>query len=292
ILRLMLPALFGVSVSQINLLIDTVLASFLPTGSVSWLYYAERLTELPLGVFGIAIATVILPGLSREYSTRSPDEFRHTLDWAIKMILLIALPATLALVLLAAPILDTLFGYGAMSRRDVSMASLSLAAMALGLPAFMLIKVLATAYYSRQDTRTPVIIGIKAMVANMGLNLLFVIPLHHLWQVGHVGLSLATTLAAYLNAGLLLLGLLQREVYRPEPGLRRDIAKMLVAVTLMGALLVAAFPWLSQLAAFGWQVRALRLTVACTAGVVVYFAALALLFPAERGRIRSLLQRP
>ncbi len=184
----MLPAMFGVSVSQINLLLDTVLASFLPTGTVSWLYYSERLTELPLGVFGIAIATVILPGLSREYATESDAEFRHTLDWAITMILVIGLPASFALMILAGPILGTLFQYGAMSARDVDMASLSLAAMALGLPAFMLIKVLATAYYARQDTRTPVIIGIKAMIANMVLNLLFVVPLHLFWQVGHMGL--------------------------------------------------------------------------------------------------------
>lgn len=290
ILKLMLPALFGVSVSQINLLLDTVLASFLPTGSVSWLYYSERLTELPLGVFGIAIATVILPGLSREYSTRSPEEFRHTLDWAIKMILLIALPAMLALLLLAAPILGTLFGYGAMSPRDISMASLSLAAMALGLPAFMLIKVLATAYYSRQDTRTPVVIGIKAMVANMGLNLLFVIPLHLFWQVGHAGLSLATTGAAYLNAGLLLHGLLAREVYRPQQGFKRDIGKMAAAAALMGVFLVLLLPWLADLGALPWYARAARIAVACAGGVALYFGALALLFPAARGQLRSLLR--
>lgn len=215
ILKLMLPALFGVSVSQINLLLDTVLASFLPTGSVSWLYFSERLTELPLGVFGIAIATVILPGLSREFSTRSAEEFRHTLDWAIRMICMIGLPASFALLILARPILSTLFQYGALTARDVEMASLSLSAMALGLPAFMVIKVLASAYYSRQDMRTPVLIGIKAMVANMVLNLLFVVPLHLLWQVGHAGLSLATTCSAYLNAGLLLSGLMRRDIYRP-----------------------------------------------------------------------------
>ncbi len=290
ILTLMLPALFGVSVSQINLLLDTVLASFLPTGSVSWLYYSERLTELPLGVFGIAVATVILPGLSREYSTRSPEEFRHTLDWAMKMILLVALPATLALLVLAAPILGALFGYGAMSERDIVMASLSLGAMALGLPAFMLIKVLATAYYSRQDMRTPVLIGIKAMVANMVLNLLLVIPLHLLWQVGHVGLSLATTLAAYLNAGLLVRGLVHREVYRPEPRFRGDVGRMMAAVALLGVFLVTAYPWLNGFAALGWQLRVARLSAVCVGGVLVYFGVLALLFPVERRQIRTLLR--
>lgn len=282
ILRLMLPAMFGVSVSQINLLLDTVLASFLPSGSVSWLYYSERLTELPLGVFGIAIATVILPGLSREYSTQSNAEYRHTLDWAIRMILVIGLPASVALVILAGPILGTLFQYGAMSARDVDMASLSLAAMALGLPAFMLIKVLATAYYSRQDTRTPVIIGIKAMIANMGLNLLFVVPLHLFWQVGHMGLSLATTGAAWLNAGLLLHGLMRRAVYRPEPGLLRDVGRMGVAVALMCAVLLPALLWMQDLDTLHWSARVLRLGLACLAGIAVYFGVLALLFPVGR----------
>jgi putative peptidoglycan lipid II flippase len=279
ILKLMLPALFGVSVSQINLLLDTVLASFLPTGSVSWLYFSERLTELPLGVFGIAIATVILPGLSREFSTKSADEFRHTLDWAIKMILMIGLPAGLALLILARPILSTLFQYGALTGRDVDMASLSLSAMALGLPAFMVIKVLASAYYSRQDTRTPVLIGIKAMIANMVLNLLFVVPLHVFWQVGHAGLSLATTGAAYLNAGLLLSGLVRREIYRPEQGFMADFARIALAAALMAGVLLLADGWMHGLAGMAWQQRVLRLGAACGAGIVVYFAALLLQQP-------------
>jgi putative peptidoglycan lipid II flippase len=291
ILKLMLPALFGVSVSQINLLLDTVLASYLPTGSVSWLYYSERLSELPLGVFGIAIATVILPGLSREYSTESREEFRHTLDWAIKMILMIGLPAGVALLLLAAPILSALFQYGAMSARDVDMASLSLSAMALGLPAFMLIKVLASAYYSRQDTRTPVIIGIKAMVANMVFNLILVIPMHLAWKVGHMGLSLATTGAAYLNAGLLLAGLMQREIYRPDTALLRDLGKIGLAVAAMCLLLVPALFWLENLAALRWTGRVLRLGAVCAAGILVYGAALALCFPAERQQLLAMARR-
>ncbi|MBK7169541.1 MAG: murein biosynthesis integral membrane protein MurJ [Gammaproteobacteria bacterium] len=289
ILKLMLPALFGVSVSQINLLLDTVLASFLPTGSVSWLYFSERLTELPLGVFGIAIATVILPGLSREFSTRSAEEFRHTLDWAIKMILMIGLPASFALLILARPILATLFQYGALSGRDVEMASLSLSAMALGLPAFMVIKVLASAYYSRQDMRTPVLIGIKAMVANMVLNLLFVVPLHLLWQVGHAGLSLATTCSAYLNAGLLLSGLMRRDIYRPERGFLADIGRIALATALMAGVLLLAGGWLHGLAELPWQQRALRLTGVCGVGIAVYFGALLLQHPRflQQARARS-----
>jgi putative peptidoglycan lipid II flippase len=146
----------------------------------------------------------------------------------------------------------------------------------------MLIKVLASAWYSRQDTRTPVIIGIKAMIANMGLNLLFVVPLHLFWQVGHMGLSLATTGAAYLNAGLLLHGLMRREVYRPEAGFLRDVGRMGVAVALMCAVLVPALVFMQDLAALPWNGRVLRLGLACAAGLAVYLGALALLFPVGR----------
>ncbi len=170
VLSLMAPAIFGVSVSQINLLLDTVLASFLPTGSVSWLYYSDRLAELPLGVFGIAVATVILPGLSRQHASDSPEKFSETLDWALRLILLIALPAAVALVILAEPILATLFQYGKTTVVDVNMSSLSLQAYAVGLVAFMLIKVLAPGYFARQDMKTPVRIGIIAMASNMVLN--------------------------------------------------------------------------------------------------------------------------
>ena len=188
ILRLMLPALFGVSVAQINLLLDTVLASFLQTGSVSWLYYSDRLAELPLGVFGIAIATVILPSLSRKHAEKSGEQFAQMLDWAVRMVLLIGLPAALALILLAEPLLTTLFHYGQMSDRDVEMAAMSLRAYGVGLLAFMLIKVLAPGYFSRQDTKTPVKIAVKAMVANMVFNLMLIVPL------AHAGLALATAL--------------------------------------------------------------------------------------------------
>ena len=284
ILGLMIPALFGVSVSQINLMLDTVLASFLPTGSVSWLYYAERLSELPLGVFGIAIATVILPGLSREFATESDTEYRHTLDWAVAMICMVALPAAAALMLLGEPILVTLFQYGQMSARDVEMTALSLGALALGLPAFMLIKIFASAWYARQDTRTPVRIGIIAMVANMVLNLLFVLPLHHFWKVGHMGLALATTGAAYLNAGLLCHGLWRKGIYGIDQNLLRDLTKILLATTALVALLVVALPWLGDLGSFSWASRAWRLGLVCGAGAALYFAVLLATRPAFLAR--------
>ena len=234
ILLLMGPAIFGVSVSQINLLLDTMLATFLPTGSVSWLYYSDRLSELPLGVFGVAIATVILPNLSRHYASESNSEFSATLDWALRMILLVAVPAGIALIILAEPILVMLFYYGdIMTSLDMAMASLSLKAYAAGLVAFMLIKVLAPGFFARQDMRTPVRIGIIAMTSNMILNVAFVLPLHFYWEVGHVGLAAATSLSATLNALLLFLCLKRDGIYTPNNRWMKFFVQLLVSVTIM-----------------------------------------------------------
>ncbi len=265
IIRLMLPAIFGVSVSQINLLLDTVLASFLQTGSVSWLYFSDRLVELPLGVFGIAIATVILPSLSRKHASQSGEAFAATLDWALRMVLLIGLPAALALWVLAEPLIVTLFKYGAMGERDVEMTAFSLRAYSLGLLAFMLIKVLAPGYFSRQDTRTPVAIGIKAMVANMVMNLMFIVPLKH------AGLALATSLSAFLNAGLLLRGLLRDEVFRWQSGWSRFLLQI-VAANLVMVLFLLGFAadtgvWIER----GLWDRILSLGLLCCGGGGLYF---------------------
>ncbi|MFW1677259.1 murein biosynthesis integral membrane protein MurJ [Pontibacter sp. JAM-7] len=244
ILKLMLPALFGVSVTQISLLLDTVLASFLQTGSVSWLYYSDRLTELPLGVFGIAIATVILPSLSRKHATQSQQAFSDTLNWALQMVLLIGVPAALALLLLAEPLLITLFHYGAMQERDVWMAGMSLRAYACGLVAFMLIKVLATGYFSRQDTKTPVKIALQAVAANMVLNLLLIGPLQH------VGLAAATSISAFMNAGLLLMGLRRTGVLQWSVGWGAHWLRLSVAnLSLLGWVVWQSLPaaqWLQM----------------------------------------------
>ncbi|MGK0498561.1 MAG: putative peptidoglycan lipid II flippase [Oceanicoccus sp.] len=276
ILTLMVPALFGVSVSQINLLLDTVLASFLPLGSVSWLYYSDRLVELPLGVFAIAISTVILPTLSRQQSNRSAQAFRATLDWAIRSVMLIAIPSAVALIILAEPILMTLFQYGKLTVNDVHMASFSLQAYALGLVAFMLIKVLAPGYFSRQDTKTPVKIGIIAMAANMVLNIAFVLPLHYYWQLGHIGLALATSVSAMLNAGLLYRGLRQQQVYSPLAGLGPTILRLLIAAGAMAVTLVVLLPGLDQWISWLWWQRAINIVWLCTAGAGCYFGVLAL----------------
>ena len=270
ILKLMLPALFGVSVAQINLLLDTVLASFLQTGSVSWLYYSDRLAELPLGVFGIAIATVILPSLSRKHAEKSGEEFAKMLDWAVRMVLLIGIPSAVALILLAEPLLTTLFHYGEMTDRDVSMAAMSLRAYGLGLLAFMLIKVLAPGYFSRQDTKTPVKIAVKAMVANMVFNLILIFPL------AHAGLALATALSAFINAGWLLHGLIKQGVFKWHSGWLRWSMQVLFANALMAAVILlfapAATDWLT---ADLWQ-RVEWMFLLVAGAVLVYCASLIL----------------
>ena len=270
ILKLMVPALFGVSVSQINLLLDTVLASFLPTGSVSWLYYSDRLAELPLGVFGIAIATVILPNLSAHRAADREGQFSLTLDWAVRWVLLIGVPAAVALMLLAEPILITLFQYGALTPDDVTMAALSLRAYSLGLIAFMLVKVLAPGFYARKDTATPVKIGIIAMAANMLLNLLFVLPLMYYWNIGHLGLALATSVAAYINAALLLRGLRRAGVYQFQPGWRRYGGRLLLATAMMAVTVWWLAPEVSTWLAWHWQRRALEIALVCGGGILAY----------------------
>jgi len=231
VLKLMLPALFGSSVAQINLLFDTLLASFLATGSVSWLYYSDRLVEFPLGMFGVALGTVILPSLSLKHASASTEGFSRTLDWALRWALLVGIPATVALTILGGPILSALFQHGEFGADDVRMATKSLMAFAMGLAAFMLIKVLAPGFYARQDTRTPVRIGIIAMLSNMVFNVILIFPL------AHAGLALATSLSAFLNAGLLFHHLRRDGHYRPTAGWRRFLVRIGLANVLMGAVL-------------------------------------------------------
>ena len=280
ILALMGPAIFGVSVSQINLLLDTMLATFLPTGSVSWLYYSDRLSELPLGVFAVAIATVILPNLSRHHAAESKQAFSETLDWALKLVLIIAVPAAAALILLAEPILVTLFFYGdVMTARDMTMATLSLRAYAVGLVAFMLIKVLAPGFFARQDMRTPVRIGVIAMVSNMVLNLLFVLPLHYYWEIGHMGLAAATSVSAFLNAGLLYLFLRKHNIYSPSARWVRFFVGLLLSVAAMVAVLVIVANQLNVGDSHLWQQlvwwqRVGNIGALCLAGFTTYIGCL------------------
>jgi putative peptidoglycan lipid II flippase len=222
------------------------------------------LTELPLGVFAIAIATVILPTLSALNTRAESEEFSETLAWAARNVLLIAVPATVALWLLAEPILATLFQYGAFTDRDVTMASASLRAYTLGLGGFMLIKVLAPGYYARQDMKTPVKIGIIAMVSNMVLNVVFVFPLMWYYEMGHVGLALATSASAWINAGLLYLGLRRGGISLAGIFAPKFVLRLLAAVSVMGVALSTLAPavplWLA--ADFSWRVSQMMLLVA------------------------------
>ncbi|EJG2226443.1 murein biosynthesis integral membrane protein MurJ [Vibrio parahaemolyticus] len=230
---LMIPALFGVSVSQINLLFDTFIASFLQTGSISWLYYSDRLLEFPLGLFGIAIATVILPALSRKHVDSQSEGFAHTMDWGVRMVTLLGIPAMLGLMVLAKPMLMVLFMRGEFSPQDVHQASLSLLAYASGLLNFMLIKVLAPGYYSRQDTKTPVKYGIIAMVTNMVFNAIFA------YFYGYVGLAIATALSAFVNMALLYRGLHIAGVYQ----ITKRTVFFIIRLVIAGAAMVAAILW-------------------------------------------------
>ena len=271
VFRLMLPAIFGVSVAQINTLINTIIASFLVTGSVSWLYYSDRLMEFPLGVFGIALATVILPSLSKSHAARSHDEFERLLDWGLRVTLLICIPATAGLIVLASPLVTTIYFRGVFTANDVAMTTGALIAFASGLPAFALVKVLAPGFYARQDTKTPVRIGMISMAANIVLSIVLA------WPLRHVGLAMAITLAACLNAAQLFLRLRRDGVYAPLPGWRTFLTRIFVATAIMTGLLAlfSGHPdlWLHLP---GWE-RVLRLGFWVMIGVVVYVATLFLL---------------
>lgn len=278
VLKLMVPTLLGSSAAQVNLLIDSVIATFLITGSVSWLYYSDRLLEFPLGVFGVALATVILPSLSRKHAAQSPEAFSATLDWALRLALVITLPAAVGLATLAEPMLATLFQYGRFAASDVQMAGLSLVAYAAGLPAFIAIKVLAPGYFARQDPATPVRISLLAMGLNVLLNLLFVGSLLTLGVAGpHAGLAAASSAAAWLNAALLYRGLRRCGVYRPLAGWGHLGLAVILACLAMAALLVLAVPALTHwLPLQAWD-RAWRLGAWIIAGAGLYGVSLLLL---------------
>ena len=273
--NLMIPAIIGSSVVQINLIFDTVLASFLVTGSISWLYYSDRLVEFPLGLLGIAIATVILPKLSKDQANTSVKTFSNTLDWALRCAILVGLPAAVGLIMLAAPMLATLFYGGAFTPDDVFFSSLSLTAYALGLMGFILIKVLAPGFYARQDTQTPVKIGIKAMIANMVLNVLFVVPLYVMaFKGAHTGLALATATSAYINAWMLLQTLRKQGHYQPRSGWLRLIAQTSFACLSMAAVLYWASPAIETWLAWDTWTRASNLALYVILGFIVYVIAL------------------
>ncbi len=275
ITKLMIPAIFGSSVAQINLLLDTIIASFLITGSVTWLYYSDRLLEFPLGVLGIAIATVILPTLSQQHARASTEQFNQTLNWALRLVALITIPACVGLFILAAPILASLFEYGKFTAHDTYFSSLSLMAYMLGLPALIAIKVLAPGFYARQNTRTPVRIGIIAMVCNMLLNVLFVVPLVFMdYQAPHVGLALATSFSAYINAILLYRGLRKEAIFQPRAGWGSWLVRIIIATIAMAAIIIWLNPDNMQWSLWNSFERLTNLASIIVSGIAVYFALL------------------
>jgi putative peptidoglycan lipid II flippase len=229
VIHLMIPAILGSSLVQINLLLNTLLASFLPAGSVSWLYYSDRLVEFPLGILGIALGTVILPQLSKNHAAEDSLAFSHSLDWGLRLVLLVGIPASLGLLLMAEPILSTLFQYKEFAVYDVQMAGRSLMAYSVGLVGFMLVKILVPGFTSRKDMKTPVRFGIYAIGVNMVLGLLLILPL------AHAGLALATSLGAFVNAGLLWWQLAKEKVYQPVAGWPWFLGRLFLANAVMAA---------------------------------------------------------
>ena len=271
ILRLMAPAVFGVSIAQISLLINVIFASFLVTGSVSWLYYADRLMEFPSGMLGAALGTILLPSLARNHANDASAEYSRLLDWGLRLTLLLALPAAVALALLAVPLIATLFMHGEFGAEDVRMTRDALIAYSIGLVGIIMVKILAPGYYARQDIRTPVRMALWTLAATQLMNLAFVVPLKH------AGLALAIGLGGCINAALLFRGLRRAGIYRPEAGWGKFAGKLAAALVCMGTVLwwiVGDFVWWTTAAALA---RVVRLGVIVLAGAVVYFLALWLL---------------
>ena len=268
ILKLMAPAILGVSISQISLLINTVFASFLPSGSVSWLYYADRLMEFPAGMLGVALGTILLPSLSKMHADKNPVEFSALLDWGLRLTLMLTLPAALGLALLAVPLITTLFHHGAFGIADVYQTRTALIAYSIGLAGLILVKILAPAFYARQDIRTPVKFGLITLGVTQLMNLAFIGPLQH------AGLALSIGLASCFNAAMLYRGLRQRGVYRPQPGWAMFIGKLLVAMAVLGVCVGftagADALWLHA----GSAERVIRLSLLFFGGIAVYFATL------------------
>jgi putative peptidoglycan lipid II flippase len=278
ILKLMLPAIFGVSVAQISIVLNNIFASFLQTGSVSWLYYADRLMEFPTGVLGVALGTILLPSLSKSFAENpdgqnAEDEYSQLLDWGLRLTFLLAAPAAVAMAVLALPLVAGLFHYGKFSAHDVHMTQLAVTAYSVGLLGFILVKVLAPGFYARQNIKTPVKIAVFTLVVTQLMNLVFVHTLHF----DHWGLALATGLGACLNSGLLFYHLRKQQIYLPQSGWLKFYARLGLALIVMALVLHylsgLAGDWLqlSTLAKLAW------LTILVLAGAAVYFAALLVL---------------
>ncbi|WP_313302373.1 murein biosynthesis integral membrane protein MurJ [Pseudomonas sp.] len=268
VLKQMLPAILGVSVSQISLIINTIFASFLVAGSVSWMYYADRLMELPSGVLGVALGTILLPTLAKTYANKDREEYSRIMDWGLRLCFLLVLPCTLALAVLAEPLTVALFQYGKFSATDAAMTQRALIAYSVGLLAIILVKVLAPGFYAQQNIRTPVKIAIFTLVCTQLFNLALIGPLQH------AGLALAISLGACLNAGLLFWKLRSQQLFQPQPGWAMFLGKLVLSVALMTTVLLLGMHYLPAWAEGNMLERLLRLAALIAAGVVTYFGAL------------------
>lgn len=273
VIRQMGPAMFGVSITQISLIINSIFASFLAAGSVSWLYYADRLMEFPTGLLGAALGTILLPSLSKCHASKDTVEYSRLLDWGLRLTFMLALPAALALGMIAVPLLATFFQRGAFSASDVLMTSHALIGYSIGLIGLILVKILAPGFYARQDIRTPVKIGMVTLLATQMMNGLFIYGLH----LQQAGLALSVGLGACLNSAILFYFLRRKGIYQPEPGWAVYFLKVGMAVLALGITL-----WLGMGSEQGWLqdagwMRIGRLSVLVVEGVAVYFAVLAML---------------
>ena len=266
-LKSMPSAIFGVSVVQINLLVDTVFASFLPVGSISWLYYSDRLVEFPLGILGGTLAAVILPRLANHHALEDQAGFSKSLDWGLKCLVLLGLPASIGLSLLAEPIIASLFQHQAFSASDTIMASRSLTAFASGLLGFVMIKILVPGFTARHDTQTPLRLGYYSVLANVIFNAVLLLPL------AHAGPALATSLAAYLNAAGLLVIMIKRGIYQPESGWRGFLLRIVFANLVMATCL---YLWLEADLWGVWNLdkHSLQLLISILGALIVYAVAL------------------
>jgi len=273
ILKLMGPAIFGVSVAQISIVLNNIFASFMPTGSVSWLYYADRLMEFPTGVLGVALGTILLPSLSKAHVDKSSAEFSLLLDWGLRLTFMLAIPAAVAMAVLSKPLVASLFYYGKFTAIDVLQTERALIAYSLSLLGLIMVKVLAPGFYARQNVKTPVKIAIFTLVVTQIMNVAFL----QLTPLQHAGLALSVGLGACLNATLLWVTLQKTGAYRPQPGWLLFLLKLLIAVTVMALVLHAAATWSGDWLAMATLTRMSHLAGIVVLGMSVYFAALGLL---------------
>lgn len=268
VVKQMGPAILGVSVSQISLIINTIFASFLVSGSVSWMYYADRLMEFPSGVLGVALGTILLPSLSKSFASGNHDEYNRLMDWGLRLCFLLALPSSVALGILAKPLTVALFQYGKFTAFDAAMTQRALVAYSVGLMGLIVVKVLAPGFYSRQDIKTPVKIAIVTLIMTQLMNLAFIGPLKH------AGLSLSIGLAACLNAILLYWQLRKKAIFIPEPGWKGFLVRLIAAVVVMSLVLLGLMQIMPAWHTGTMPIRIGRLMVVVIAGIVAYFATL------------------